>query len=71
VRGAVAETLKYSTKPADMVADPKWFLELTRRSPQSGACASGGSVRLWRQKTPELSLKYKYKDRAHETPAIF
>ncbi|MBE3060721.1 protein rep, partial [Klebsiella pneumoniae] len=22
-RGAVAETLKYSTKPADMVADPK------------------------------------------------
>ncbi|WP_431522178.1 protein rep, partial [Klebsiella pneumoniae] len=24
VRGAVAETLKYSTKPADMVADPKW-----------------------------------------------
>ncbi len=28
VRGAVAETLKYSTKPADMVADPEWFLEL-------------------------------------------
>ncbi|MDS0098467.1 hypothetical protein QU698_25415, partial [Enterobacter hormaechei subsp. xiangfangensis] len=24
--GAVAETLKYSTKPADMVADPDWFL---------------------------------------------
>ncbi|MCI3111964.1 protein rep, partial [Escherichia coli] len=37
VRGAVAETLKYSTKPADMVADPEWFLELTRQSPQSGA----------------------------------
>ncbi|MBE3060815.1 protein rep, partial [Klebsiella pneumoniae] len=32
VRGAVAETLKYSTKPADMVADPKWFLELTRQT---------------------------------------
>ncbi|MDI5829484.1 protein rep, partial [Salmonella enterica subsp. enterica serovar Kentucky] len=31
VRGAVAETLKYSTKPADMVADPEWFLELTKR----------------------------------------
>ncbi|MDI5823356.1 hypothetical protein MJI95_35175, partial [Salmonella enterica subsp. enterica serovar Kentucky] len=30
MRGAVAETLKYSTKPADMVADPEWFLELTR-----------------------------------------
>ncbi len=30
VRGAVAETQKYSTKPADMVADPEWFLELTR-----------------------------------------
>ncbi|MDS0008093.1 protein rep, partial [Enterobacter hormaechei] len=29
VRGAVAETLKYSPKPADMVADPVWFLELT------------------------------------------
>ncbi|MFU7734598.1 hypothetical protein ACNAPC_27865, partial [Klebsiella pneumoniae] len=26
----------------------------------------------WRRfLTPELSLKYKYKDRAHETPAIF
>ncbi|MDI5568731.1 protein rep, partial [Salmonella enterica subsp. enterica serovar Kentucky] len=32
VRGAVAETLKYSTKPADMVADPEWFL--TRPKPK-------------------------------------
>ncbi|MFO5979484.1 protein rep, partial [Klebsiella pneumoniae] len=32
VRGAVAETLKYSTQPADMVADPKWFLGLARQS---------------------------------------
>ncbi|WP_162860561.1 protein rep, partial [Escherichia coli] len=30
VRGAVADTLKYSTKPAVMVADPAWFLDLTR-----------------------------------------
>ena len=39
VRGAVAETLKYSTKPADMVADPEWFLELTRQTHKR---------RLWR-----------------------
>ncbi|TZG01164.1 replication protein, partial [Salmonella enterica subsp. enterica serovar Typhimurium] len=45
VGGAVAETLKYPTKPADMVADPEWFLDLTRRSPQSGACATGGALK--------------------------
>ncbi|WP_162860562.1 protein rep, partial [Escherichia coli] len=30
VRGAVAATLKYSTTPADKVADPEWILEQTR-----------------------------------------
>ncbi|MGJ8863292.1 protein rep, partial [Salmonella enterica subsp. enterica serovar Kentucky] len=32
VGGAVAETLKYSTKPADLGADPEWLLELTRQT---------------------------------------
>ncbi|MBM2994428.1 protein rep, partial [Escherichia coli] len=43
--GAVAETLKYSTKPADMVADPEWFLELTRQTHKRRFVATGGALR--------------------------
>ncbi|MTF99166.1 replication protein, partial [Klebsiella pneumoniae] len=43
VRGAVAETLKYSTQPADMVADPEWFLELTRQTHKRRIVANGGA----------------------------
>lgn len=45
VRGAVAETLKYSTKPADMVADPEWFLELTRQTHKRRFVATGGVLK--------------------------
>ncbi|MBE3060516.1 protein rep, partial [Klebsiella pneumoniae] len=44
-RGAVAETLKYSTKPADMAADPKWFLELTRQTHKRRFVATGGALK--------------------------
>ncbi|MBE3060613.1 protein rep, partial [Klebsiella pneumoniae] len=40
----MAETLKYSTKPADMVADPKWFLELTRQTHKRRFVAAGGAL---------------------------
>ncbi|MTF99160.1 replication protein, partial [Klebsiella pneumoniae] len=43
VRGAVAETLKSSTKPADMVADPEWFLELTRQTHKRRFVPTGGA----------------------------
>lgn len=45
VRGAVAETLKYSTKPADMVADPEWFIELTRQTHKRRFVATGGALK--------------------------
>ncbi|MCZ5826263.1 protein rep, partial [Escherichia coli] len=45
VRGAVAETLKYSTKPADMVADPECFLELTRQTQKRRFVATGGALK--------------------------
>ncbi|STR51388.1 Replication protein [Klebsiella oxytoca] len=45
VRGAVAETLKYSTKPADMVADPEWFLELTKQTHKRRFVATGGALK--------------------------
>ena len=41
LQGAVAETLKYSTKPADMVADESWFLELTRQTHKRRFVAAG------------------------------
>ncbi|MDI5568585.1 protein rep, partial [Salmonella enterica subsp. enterica serovar Kentucky] len=50
VRGAVAETLKYSTKPADMVADPEWFLELTRQTHKRRFVATGGMT--WQDTRP-------------------
>ena len=52
LQGAVAETLKYSTKPADMVADESWFPGADQANPTSagswrrgcvGRCAQGGS----------------------------
>ena len=45
LQGAVAETLKYSTKPDDMTADPQWFLELTRQTHKKRFMASGGVLK--------------------------
>ncbi|CAK0748132.1 protein rep (plasmid) [Escherichia coli] len=45
LRGAVAETLKYSTKPADMTADPGWFLELTQQVYKRRFVAAGGALK--------------------------
>ncbi|MBE3060676.1 protein rep, partial [Klebsiella pneumoniae] len=41
----MAETLKYPTKPADMVAEPKWFLELTRQTHKRRCVATGGALK--------------------------
>lgn len=45
LQGAVAETLKYSTKPADLVADEAWFLELTKQTHRLRFVASGGALK--------------------------
>lgn len=45
LQGAVAETLKYSTKPDDMLADEYWFLELTRQTHRLRFIASGGALK--------------------------
>ncbi|EEX9039650.1 TPA: protein rep [Escherichia coli] len=45
LRGAVVETLKYATKPADMLADPEWFLELTRQVHKRRFVATGGVLK--------------------------
>lgn len=45
LRAAAAETLKYSTKPTDMIGDDKWFLELTRQTYKMRFLASGGSLK--------------------------
>jgi len=42
---AVSETLKYSTKPADMVADEDWFIELTRQTHKRRFMATGGTLK--------------------------
>ncbi|HBL7697161.1 TPA: protein rep [Escherichia coli] len=45
LRGVVVETLKYSTKPADMLVDPEWFLELTRQVHKRRFMATGGVLK--------------------------
>ena len=45
LRGAVAETLKYSVKPNDMSADPAWLAELTRQLHKLRFIAAGGALR--------------------------
>lgn len=42
---AVAETLKYSVKPADMLADRDWFLEMVRQTFRTRAIAAGGLLK--------------------------
>jgi plasmid rolling circle replication initiator protein Rep len=42
---AIRETLKYSVKPDDMVADPAWLLELTTQLHNSRAVGVGGVLR--------------------------
>lgn len=45
LQGAVSETLKYSTKPADMLKDEGWFLELTRQTHKLRFVATGGALK--------------------------
>ncbi|WFV56862.1 protein rep (plasmid) [Escherichia coli] len=45
LRKAAVETLKYAVKPADMVADSEWFLELTRQTHRLRFVATGGVLK--------------------------
>lgn len=48
LQGAVAETLKYSTKPSDMTdqeGSDGWFLELTRQTHKRRFIATGGALK--------------------------
>lgn len=45
LQAAAAETLKYSVKPADMMADEAWFLELTKQTHRLRFVASGGALK--------------------------
>jgi len=41
----IIETLKYSTKPSDMLTDPAWFLELTKQTHKMRFVATGGVLK--------------------------
>jgi plasmid rolling circle replication initiator protein Rep len=42
---AVCETLKYSVKPGDLLADPKWLDELTKQLQKTRAISVGGCLK--------------------------
>ena len=45
LQGAVAETLKYSTKADDLLVDEQWFLELTKQTHKKRFLATGGALK--------------------------
>lgn len=45
LQGAVAETLKYSVKPSDMIEDPDWFLTMTEQVHKLRFIATGGALK--------------------------
>ncbi len=45
LHAAVAETLKYSVKPSDMVVDDEWLLEMTKQVHKKRFMASGGVLK--------------------------
>ena len=42
---AICETLKYSVKPADLLADPQWLDELTKQLQKTRAISIGGCLK--------------------------
>lgn len=45
LKHAAAETLKYSTKPADLTADPAWTVEMTKQTHKLRFVATGGELK--------------------------
>lgn len=57
VQKAVLETLKYSTKPSDMIGDPDWFLELTRQTHKLRFIATGGVLKNCLKSEDEITAQ--------------
>jgi plasmid rolling circle replication initiator protein Rep len=43
--GAAKEVLKYTVKPADLIADPQWLMELTKQLHKTRAVSVGGVLK--------------------------
>jgi plasmid rolling circle replication initiator protein Rep len=71
---AVAETLKYSVKPEDMLHDPDWFLEMVRQTHRTRAIAAGGllknALRQEDESQQDLLLADEEKPPEPEAPTV-
>lgn len=71
---AAAETLKYTVKPSDMLADRDWFLEMVRQTFRSRAIAAGGilkdTIRDQDESQQDLLLGDEEKQPEPEAPLI-
>ena len=47
IKAAIAEVIKYTVKPDDMLSDPAWLLELSSQLRNSRAVAIGGAFRKY------------------------
>ena len=68
VADAAKETLKYAVKPADMLDDEAWFLELTRQVHRLRFIASGGALKDALREDEETEEDLILADDPAETP---
>ena len=64
----ITEVIKYAVKPADMVADPDWLLELADQLRKSRAVAVGGIFRKYLAEDEPEDLITENEDEKRENP---
>jgi plasmid rolling circle replication initiator protein Rep len=65
---AICETLKYSIKPSDLVADPEWFYEINRQLHKTRAVAVGGLLKNYLSEEEPEDLIHSDLDEEEDVP---
>lgn len=66
LKAAVAETLKYSVKPSDMIEDNNWFLQMTKQVHRKRFIASGGVLKNILRESQETNEDLIFADNLNE-----
>jgi len=71
---AVCETLKYSVKPDDLLADPKWLDELTKQLQKTKAISLGGCLKeFFSEDDPEdlINAEIEEEEKTEDEAVLF
>nr|CAN86933.1 replicase-like protein [Escherichia sp. Sflu5] len=66
LKAAVAETLKYSVKPSDMIEGNNWFLQMTKQVHRKRFIASGGVLKNILRESQETNEDLIFADNLNE-----